>query len=85
MSQEPTFPEDAVPGRVAPPAEAKTAEAQSASIESAAALSPFQNALEAAAEIAKSRRWQAAAGVAIGVGSAAVAAALLYANRPKRD
>ena len=85
MSQEPTFPADATPGRVAAPAEVPAAESQPASLESTAALTPFQSAIEAAGEIARSRRWQTAAGVAIGVGSAAVAAALLYANRPKRD
>lgn len=90
MSPEPTLPADAAPGPAAeplisePPA-TENASPESVPAEAAALPSPHPNAIQAAAELARSRRWQAAAGVAIGVGSAAVAAALLYANRPKRD
>lgn len=42
-------------------------------------------AAQAAAAAAKRRKGLVTAGVAVGIGSAAVVAALLYANRSKRD
>ena len=81
MSQEPTFPADAVPGRIAPQVdEAREALPTSPAIGAhEVTLQPGTSA--SAGDPAKARRWQA--GVAIGVGSAAIAAALIYANRPK--
>jgi hypothetical protein len=75
MSHEPSYPADAVPGRI---------DASVASPAAAPDPSPATGAKEVTpqpAEAAGGRRWQ---GVAIGVGSAAIAAALLYANRSKR-
>ena len=80
MSQEPIYPADAVPGRVSDPiARAKAALDPSPAIGATEVTPPAP----AATDASKARRWQA--GVAIGIGSAAVAAALIYASRPKRD
>lgn len=80
MSQEPTFPADAMPGRAdaakASPAPAGPAEAAAQPEEPA---TPVGEAL-AGVNAAKSRLWPAA-GVAIGIGSAAIAAALIYRSR----
>ncbi len=68
MSDEPTYPEEAAIG----------AEAAKQSATDAAAE-------EDAAETAAGKRKQyLKAGVAVGIGSAAIVAALLYANRGKR-
>ena len=83
MSQEPTYPADAVPGRINKPATSPDA-----------APDPIASCCRTGARLKRSRQPGGArpvtplaggAGVAIGVGSAAVAAALLYANRPRRD
>ncbi|TVV70130.1 hypothetical protein [Sphingomonas solaris] len=87
MSQEPAFPADAVPGAGAaalPPATT----ASHAGNDAVADASPANPGGElagageaiAAASALKSNLWPAA-GVAIGIGSAAVAAALLYRGR----
>lgn len=40
---------------------------------------------EKSEDVGNSRASWAKAGIAVGIGSAALAAALLYANRPKKD
>jgi hypothetical protein len=79
MSQEPTFPADAVPGRIEPVTEARHALPASPAVGAHEVVPQAGSA--AASDASKSLRWQA--GVAIGVGSAAIAAALIYANRSR--
>ena len=76
MSQEPTYPADAVPGRISDPV---------AETKAALPASPAVGAHEVtpeASDPAWGRRWQT--GVAIGVGSAAIAAALIYTSRGRK-
>ena len=74
MSTEPNFPADAVPGRTTAPATAA---------EPVISIHPAPP--EPAPADAKSVGWQkVGVGAAIGIGSAAVAAALLYANRSRK-
>ena len=68
MPDEPTYPEDAAVG----------AEAAKQSATDAAA------AEDSAEPVAGKRKQYVKAGVAFGIGSAAIVAALLYANRGKR-
>ncbi len=77
MSQEPSYPADAVPG-----AGSETISAAKAKLDASPAIGATEVTPPTAEDAAKTRRWQA--GVAIGVGSAAIAAALLYANRSRR-
>ncbi len=73
MSTEATFPADAMPGGT--PSDAPK-------IETASAAEP--KPVDAATDTGNTRRWQVA-GVGAAIGSAAIVAALLYANRSKRD
>jgi hypothetical protein len=76
MAREPSYPKDA---RVTPPPAAQAAAAGSEGVDTAGGG-------EAAAEGSDSRRRkQIMTGAAIGIGSAALVAALLYANRSRRD
>jgi hypothetical protein len=82
MSTEPTFPADAVPGRVNMPA--KPAEPV-VSVHPAPIGPAAARTTEASEAEAKSNGWpKVGVGAAIGIGSAAVAAALLYANRNRK-
>ncbi|WP_156678370.1 hypothetical protein [Sphingomonas profundi] len=91
MTDEPTFPADAVPGRPTPPPPASGTSAGVAPLTPpppAPATPPFPAANDPAAEADASARnltWQrVGVGAAIGIGSAAVAAALLYVNRGRK-
>ena len=68
MSDEPTYPDEAAVG-----AEAAKQSAADAAVEN-----------DAAQAAAGKRKQYVKAGVAVGIGSAAIVAALLYANRGKR-
>jgi hypothetical protein len=70
MSREPAYPKDAP---VAPPPSAESAEAAAGN-----------EAAPAAKAGDSRRRKQIMTGAAIGIGSAAIVAALLYANRSRR-
>ncbi len=86
MSKEPTYPADAVPGRVTPPPALAPASPPATTLvdgvtEQARSLAGSAN------EAARNVNWQkvgVGVGAAIGIGSAAVAAALLYANRSNK-
>lgn len=86
MSNEPTYPADAVPGVVSPPAlplaEAEASDTPANDDENASVGEAVQAAKAALGTV----NWQrVGVGAAIGIGSAAVAAALLYANHTRRD
>jgi hypothetical protein len=68
MSDEPTYPEEAAVGA-------------EAAKQSAAGAAAEENAAESSTG---KRKQYVRAGVAVGIGSAAIVAALLYANRGKR-
>jgi hypothetical protein len=72
MSRQPSYPKDAA---VAPPPSADTAPTQGAG----------GKAIPAAGSGDSRRRKQLMTGAAIGIGSAAIVAALLYANRKGRS
>ena len=83
MAREPSYPNDAPVGASAPAAPASpTPPASPAEPASPAAPAPAE---DARAGSDSRRKKHLMAGAAIGIGSAAIVAALLYANRGRRD
>ena len=83
MAREPSYPNDAPVGASAPSAPAApTSPVPPASPSAPAEPAPAE---EAKAGSDSPRKKHLMAGAAIGIGSAAIVAALLYANRGRRD
>jgi hypothetical protein len=79
MAREPSYPDDMPVGGKSAPAPAPKPSAAAAGPETAS------EAGAAAKAVDPRRKQQLVAGAAIGIGSAAIVAALLYANRSRRN